>query len=419
MKSFKTILILFILICQIGNLHSQSDIPSELETNLVDEGFKNICVVSDSDELIVFAENFLYRSDIQSIAILLKQVYELSDGFDKLSIIILESTIPILYLSAQTDDLNTFFESDSNNVSISEIVEISYNVDKYRDKIIFKDRVNSSRFFSDIIVHPDIGFQLGNYENPFRFQLNLKSGIYTSFWRGQELGVNLNIPLLERKFVDKFNYFRAETVTFNQFFKISNAVFGRFSVGMFTNQRYGFDFESSAWLLNGKVMLNANIAYTGYMAYLKTGTPGIYTDIYSTNVLEKGDLNYIQYFGNIEYRFSKYDLGLKLGYGEYLYHNRGFSVEMMRNFNEFIIGFRGVTGDTGNSLEAHLIIPLIPNKYLKAQKLRVRMANYYDYYHPIGSAYYRSFSSGNSIERMLWDLNPQFIKNNLDKFIRE
>ena len=393
-----------------GSLNNNT---SELSKALIKEGFKNIQITEQNNNLFVSFENNVYRFETKAISKAINIIINHSQFYNNIILVVNKLQIPIVTIKIAVEDLMNF---KNNKISKNDFYNnLSISFSSADDAKIFKNTTKNNKSILDIdfVIKPKIGFQLGNTDYPFRYQFRLLPSIETSLWKGQKIIGQFNIPVFDRQYIDQYNYIRPNIISFEQNFRLSKGLFSKFTLGWFSKKRYGIDAELVQYLFNGKLLLRGNIGYTGYILYIKKGEEGLFNQEYSKPTVEFDKLNYIQYFANIEYRIEKYDLIFNVGYGKYLYENTAYTVNVERHFGEYILGFQAHFSKTGNNYGFHVSIPLWPEKYFRNKKIRVRTHKYINYSYLATRDYIDTYSLQSIINEGIRDVNPIYFKKKI------
>ncbi|MCF8371433.1 MAG: YjbH domain-containing protein [Bacteroidales bacterium] len=406
---------------------AQESYPSLIQT-LRNEGYRNIKVMSDEGNLIVAFENNVYRFEIEAIAKALSIVGNHCGTHTNIILLIQKLQVPIAEITVPVTQLKALQEKAISSEEFKNSLQIAYSGSKYWNKIRSFDSSNKSTFDLDFVVEPKIGFQLGNYDYPFRYQIRLLPAFETSLWKGQKFKAQMSVPIYSHH-VDTNKFVSPHIISFEQNIRLAKGLYSKLTAGWFTEKRYGLDAEIVKYFFDGRLNIRGNIGYTGYMlftgrrsfelydtAYVTADTTIVYNyKKYSRPTIEYGSLDYFQYFLNLEYRLSKYDMAINVGYGKYLFENKAYTIDIYRNFNEYILGFQAHFSETGNNYGFHISIPLWPEPYFKNKKIRIRPSKYINYSYLATRDYVNTYEAGNSIDEGIRELNPQMIKNYLTK----
>lgn len=424
--AFFVILLLHILATAMDACAQESD--SDLIKELQSEGYRNLKVLSNDGNLIVAFENNVYRFEIEAIAKALSIVGDHCGTHKNIVLLIQKLQVPIVQIIVPVGQLKALQEKKISSDDFKNSLQTAYSGSKYWDKIRSLDASNKSTFDLDFVVEPKIGFQLGNYDYPFRYQIRLLPALETSLWKGQKFTAQMSVPIYSHH-VDTHKFVSPHIISFEQNIRLTKGLYTKLSAGWFTEKRYGFDAEIVQYFFDGRLLMHGNIGYTGHMlftgrrsfelydtAYVNADTAIVYNfKKYSRPTIEYGSLDYFQYFVNLEYRISKYDLAINVGYGKYLYENKAYTIDIYRNFNEYILGFQAHFSETGNNYGFHISIPLWPDHYFKNKKIRIRPSKYINYSYLAARDYVNTYEAGDSMYEVIRELSPQMIKNYLTK----
>jgi hypothetical protein len=198
------------------------------------------------------------------------------------------------------------------------------------------------------------------------------------------------------------NTIRPGLVVLSQAFRLPHHFFTTVSAGYFTRDRYGLNGEVRKFFFNGRMGVGATLGYTGQMRLLD----GRFT--YS-------GMQVWTWFCDASWRFARYDLTLRAGYGGFIDRDRGWRVDVARQFGEVTIGFFAMqTGGLTNG-GFSFIVPLPPRRYGTKNHIRVRPASYVPWeYRAKGlPSAGRTFLTGSGTGELMFNLNPDDIRRQL------
>lgn len=386
---------------------------SEIKRSLANEGFLDVnCVFAEDSVLIVAFENDPYRFEVSAIQKAINLVYPYSRAAKTLVVIVNKLKIPMVQIVISVDDLQEFAAGLLSELEFKNKLQIGfeYSYAKFLDK---RARVNKSIGNVDVIIEPKVGLNLGSYDYPFRYFVNLNPGLKIHLWKGAYFAPKFNLPFFDFKLDLKYNTARPEDISLNQFFKLGKSMFVRVSGGLFAKRRYGVETEFGKYFYNGRLFVRTKVGYTGSAIYLKPGVSGITNDIYDEPTMEITPISYLSYKVNVSYRISKYDLAVDMGYGRYLNNHKALDVIVYRQFSEYLLGFRAIKSTNGDNYGFIIHIPLAPKKYIVNTKFNIKPSKYINYSYLATSDFVDSFEAGVSINDLILDINPEFLKNYL------
>ncbi|MEA3443768.1 MAG: YjbH domain-containing protein [Bacteroidota bacterium] len=391
------------------------DIQSKLAQDLRNEGFRNIQISNEGADLIVGLENNVYRFEADALTRAIKIIYKFAGTHKNIVLIAKKLQLPIITIKISVEKLNSFSSGAISEKEFSNSIQIDFSSSDEWKKLRQEKIFNKNTFDLDFVIEPKIGFQLGNYDYPLRYQFRLLPSIETSLWKGQKIIGQFSIPVFDRHYVDQYKYFRPNIISIEQNFRIRKGLYTKLTAGWFTEKRYGFDAELVQYLFDGRLLLRGNFGYTGYILYLKKGAKGLSERVYSKPTIEIDSPDYFQFFGNIEYRIEKYDLAINISYGKYLYENDAFLLNIYRNFNEYTLGFQAHFSETGHNFGFRIFVPLWPEKYFKNKNIRIRPSKYINYSYLATRDYIDTYRTSNVINEVIRELNPLFVKHFIAK----
>jgi hypothetical protein len=382
-----------VAIAAFGFSSDEDILVDKIKVGLVREGFENVAVVCKGDSIIVTYENRLYRHEIKAIRKVTAMVSSVVKEETNITLVPQNRRIPLaaVFMSAGSD-----FRPD---------VYALLDTDSIWEEIKGIQKVNSSFYKFDIVIHPQFKALFGEFIDPIQSQVNVAPELRTTIWRGTSLSAQLIIPLQsDPGFGEEGDSWRPGLLTLNQAFRLPHDFFISGTIGYFTRNRYGTDLEVRKYFLNGRCSIGANVGYTGYAIYLRGGW------YYSS-------IDLLTAFLDAEYRFPSFDLSLRATYGEFLYRDKGWRVDVLRQFGEVDIGFFALSTTEGSNGGFRFSIPLFPPKYLRTRRFRISPAKEFSWeyrykgYKTIGYRY----ETGHSIDSFVKKLNSDYIEKQINE----
>jgi hypothetical protein len=251
------------------------------------------------------------------------------------------------------------------------------------------------------VIYPQIKLQLGNFDDPFESQFNIAPAVEISFLRGMNLMAQVIIPL-QNDFGTAGNSVRPGIISLSQIIRFPKNFFWMVSAGYFTRNRYGFNGEVRKFLMNGKIALGFTGGITGYAALIDK--QWAYTGI-----------DRFTWFADASYRWAKFDLTLKAGYGGFIDGKTGWRVDVSRQFREVSIGFFALETDGFLNGGFNFSIPLPPRRYGTKHVARIRPESYFSWeYRAKGlSESGRFFSTGSDLTKVFQQINPDYMQKQI------
>ena len=399
LKYLKHIILFFSLILLLQIQQTKAAEFENLYRWMKDSGFENIQINELNDTLILSYENRIFRHEAEAIAHLIKNI----PIPRKSTLIILPKylNIPMLQLKLDINDLEQF---QLKTISLLDFVnKIVYRMgtDHYKQKTKLK---NASLFKADVFIEPKLSMQLGNYDRPIQALIEMAPTLQIQLGKGLQLNTQFLIPLYNNLRSMEDVSLRSGILNISQNLRLPDDFFITASAGIFTYDRLGVDLKTKKYFLNGRLGLSTQMSYTTWTEF--------------THELNNRYFDKDNYFiGRIgaEYRYARYDLLIGASYGSFLYQDKGWRFDLYRQFNELIIGFVGIKTADDYNAGFYLSFPLLPMKYKKLRKIRIRPSHSFNWgYNFRGQTYAgKNYSTGNNIINKSREFNPYYIKNQL------
>jgi len=412
--TYKKILIALIIL--FSSLLGGGDglLESTLTRALVDRNFENVAVTTNDKEVIITYENRIYRSEIEAIGIIFAVVNDLSvKSFANLVLIPQNRKIPIAVISVMCGDLHAWLEKEIKGEEFSDKINVSFDTDEYSRLLKGIKRVNNSSYQFDYVIAPKFAAELDEYGDPVKLQIGLAPRLETSFGKGSLIKSEYIIPFVHRDFKvgDPVDPFRPGMININQTIRFPDNLFFSTTLGIFTQNRFGIDLEMRKYLFNGIMSLGSNFGFTGGARF--------YNKKYETSILED-----FTWFLDAEARIPQYNMSIAASYGQYIYKDKGFRIDISRQFGEVDIGFFFTS--TSNELLGKLkgggfnfSVPIFPSEYAEPGLARVRTDDYFSWEYDYNNFVYfhqKRYNTGNNIKSFIKRLQPDYIKREFSKY---
>lgn len=378
-----------------------------IRTEIINEGFENVIVSEIDNNLTVAFENRRFRSDSRAIVEVLWIVNKYVEN--ETVVLVLElRKIPVLMVEVDLYSFEAFDKGIISSVVFSESVKTSMDVDAILKKLNQFEKQNNSSFKADLVVIPEFKAQFGNYKDPLESQVNLIPELVTHLWKGASFSGQVVVPI-QNDLDAEGDMIRPGLITYNQLFRIKDEVLISLASGVFSNNRAGVDVDLKKYLLNGQVAFGARLGVTDYINFT-----GFQDKYYQDNVL-------LQAFMNVQYHNPDYDLIMKLSGGLFLYQDVGVRFDISRQFGEAAIGFFALSTNGELNGGFNFSIPLPPRKYTKLRSVRIRPSeSFYWGYRAKGFPQEGIiYGTGQSVDGMMNELNPDYVKHQIIRFIQE
>ncbi|MCP1382045.1 YjbH domain-containing protein [Runella salmonicolor] len=209
----------------------------------------------------------------------------------------------------------------------------------------------------DFWLQPVFWAKFGNFSKPVRSNTSvlLQSQVY--LWPGMALNWGILFPV-SNDLDNRPKMIRPAPVFLNQFYAKDNH-FVSASAGLFHNDQYGVNVQYRHTDFKSPWSYGLEVGLTG-MYYYPRG--GLY--------YEKMDK--LLLLADVEYRFSKLDLLLKVSGGQFLWGDKGGRFDFIRQYTNVEIGLFVVATQNGATAGFNFAIPIPPGKIVQTSKMRLR-----------------------------------------------
>jgi len=367
---------------------------NDIRNKLIKMGYENVSADFTNDTLYLCYENRVYRWEAIAMAEITKQtMLQLADN-KILCLICLKRGIPIISGIINKAIYQQYIKGEISKDEFSRTVHVSYGL------YPFKKGAGRNPSFNkfDLVVHPQIHAQFGNYSDPLESQVNVAPALNISLWPGMNLTAQVIIPL-QNDLEKAGDYVRPGLLTLNQTIRLPFNIFTTGTAGYFTRNRYGIDLETRKFTNNGKFSLGIRCGCTGEASVVD----GRWT-------YTEADL--LTWFADASYRYAGYDLTVKAGYGRFIDKDKGWRFDVYRQFGEISIGFYAIrSGDVLNG-GFNFSVPLPPRRYSTRHFIRIRPAGSFSWeYRGKGlPGEGKIYATENGINEYSNSLNPDYIK---------
>ncbi len=366
-------------------------------------GYENIRVSPRNDTLFIALENRVWRFEPRAAAEILKLVMPVARPGQVISLTLLRQGIPVTTLSVSRRQYDDLVAGRMPAASFADSVSVMLTGPGYRSSPGPEHPVNPSFNKFDVVVIPQLRMQFGNYDHPLEVQFNVAPAVRISFFKGSDFTAQVIFPVYNNLIGDpQGNTIRPGLVALSQTFRLPHRFFATVSAGYFTRDRYGLNGEVRKFFFNGKMAIGGTLGYTGQMRLLE----GRFT--YT-------DMNVLTWYCDASWRFARYDLTIRAGYGGFIDRDQGWRVDVSRQFGEVSIGFFAMrTGGVTNG-GFSFIVPLPPRRVGTKNHIRIRPAPYVPWeYRAKGlPSLGRIYSTGSGAGELLFNMNPDLIRRQL------
>lgn len=402
-KQLQLSFIAFFTILFLSNSANGQDVKDQL----LEEGFENVSVAEDSGTLRVAYENRTYRFEPRALASVLEIAgpYASENEFQSLSVLVRHQGLPFVTITTPVDSLNDMIIGELDYSSWRSSVSMTLDTTEAAERLSDEEVTNTTWFQPVFPVGLGMRYQLGNYNNPYRFAFDLEPGVRLPLGKGWMLSSTAAIPLYN-DFDDQTDI-RPIRATLTKQAVLDEGVLAGISGGLFSKNRVGIHGALQAFLYEEVLSLTLEAGYTTF------------TDLsgeVSRPQIE--DQNYAVYTATATYRWKPYDLDLSVQYGQYLYRDNGVTLRADRYFGEVEIGFFLSKTRLGENAGFQFSIPIFPSKYRNSGAVRVRPAERFPVtYRYRGNDYdARIYDTGITFREEVKEVYPSFILKEMQDY---
>ncbi|WP_044198472.1 YjbH domain-containing protein [Dyadobacter tibetensis] len=209
----------------------------------------------------------------------------------------------------------------------------------------------------DFYIQPYFTVNFGNFLKPVESNTSIALQTQLMLWPGMALHTGVLFPITN-DLDGRPRRVRPAPTYLNQFWT-QGKHFVSASLGFFANDQYGGNIQYRHANLAGAWSYGLEVGYTGFYYYPRGG---IYYDSPDQLLL----------LADISYRFKGPDLTVKLSGGQYMHQDKGFRVELIRQFTSVELGLYAIKTQNGSTVGFNFAVPIPPGKILQNKQLRLR-----------------------------------------------
>lgn len=378
---------------------------AQIAPQLIEFGFENIVENNTSDTYTLFYEDNLYRFPADGLYNLLT-ILEIENLKPKNTIVLLNKGIALLEVEFTKADFEKFKTKKIDAEDFVSQLKIHFTNKTYDSE----NALNKSYFKTDISLRFELDYTLGNFDNPIRQRLNIQPLLDTDLAKGVNFNAYYNIP----KFDEMGSVPREPQVgllKLSNDVKIDQSTFLNLNFGFFNYNRFGITMNYLKFLYEDALRFNLHSGLTRFGRLNK-------------DLLLYYDLNFdflFDAYGDLTYRWRKYDMDVTFRYGSFVNRDFGYSVLVRRFALQRFVGLFYKKTNFGTMVGFDFSIPIPIKKYNR--KWPVRLKTYDQFYLPYN---YRSDSEvahlyyqGDNVISQMTNYFPSIIKKGLINAIKK
>ena len=216
----------------------------------------------------------------------------------------------------------------------------------------------------DLVIYPDLFLENNTFDELYTYAINLNPAVEMALWKGGKMTAQVILPVATN-LSGEMKRIRPGIIALSQDVRFRHNIFGKMTVGNFTNNRYGAQLEIKYRTDNGRWELGGTAGSTGFSAV--TREDGWYM----------GRKQRINASLNASYYEPHLNLQFDLKAGRYIYGDYGVRGDCTRHFGEYAIGLYALCTDGEINGGFHFAIPLPGKKWSQKGFFRVKPADYF------------------------------------------
>ena len=300
--------------------HSVIDVMAEC-------GFENTRVSTSSNVLTVEYENRVYYREKDAVRLIITKIMELAPSVQTLILVSKRDDASVFQVAVSRDN----YLASMGHWDVVDSLEISQET-AIADSVSAGPKRNSSAGKVDIALRPELRALLGRYDDPFIYQFAISPELSTFLGKG--IGGHVQALFLLH---DELSYNRRRvslsSLALDYTYRSPAPIFANLGMGYFGDNRYGLSAEAFRFVWGNRLGIGGAAAWLGTMYYWDNTLH--YTKMWKWTAL-----------ANIHYRLPRWDVLFTTRFGQFLFRDRGISIEMTRFFhNTGITVFAAKTND--------------------------------------------------------------------------
>ena len=339
-------------------------IGAQVTKELKAVGMENIQCVQTAEVTTVSFENNVYRSTYSGVG---KAVEACLKGHAEGSVqlVVLENRTPRLCISLPDSLTMAYRNGEVSLLQVYERMGISVDTDKAMEALKGAEKTEASSAWKvDVVVYPDLFLENNTFDELYTYAVNLNPALEMNLWKGAKLMAQVVLPIATN-LSGEMSRVRPGIITLSQLMRFKHNFFAKLSVGNFTDNRYGAQWDMKYRTDNGRWELGATVGSTGFSAV--TREEGWYI----------GRKQRVNASLNASFYEPRTNLQFDLKAGRYIYGDFGVRGDCTRHFGEYAIGLYALCTDGEVNGGFHFAIPLPGKKWSRKGAFRVKPADYF------------------------------------------
>ncbi len=327
-------------------------------------GMENIQCAQTPETTTVSFENNVYRSTYSGVGKAVDACLK-SHTKGNLQLVVLENRMPRLCVSLPDTLTEAYRNGEIGLQQVYERMGISVDTDKAMEALKDAGKEEaSSAWKMDLVVYPGLFLENNTFAELYTYAVNLNPAVEMDLWKGGKVTAQVVFPIATN-LGGEMKKIRPGIIALSQDVRFRHNLFGKVTVGNFTNNRIGAQVEMKYRSDNGRLELGALLGSTGFSAV--TAEDGWYI---GTRQRFNAAVTASLYEPHTNIQFD-------LKASRYVYGDYGVRGDCTRHFGEYAIGLYGIYTNGEINGGFHFAIPLPGKKWSRKGFLRVKPADYF------------------------------------------
>lgn len=286
---------------------------------LVEAGFANVRAVETPEFTAFTVENDYYKLPAEGFA----RAVQILEGAG------LDGTKPIKLIgtSYKVPEVTVSYDPETGGWRTTKRLDASW------DAVRRQPMMNNSSWKTDITVYPVLSLTNLIITQVYQSLWELKPALEINLWPGARFSYQLVIPVFTDFFENRYHLVHPGIISFSQRFRDPwhLNVLGKFTVGQFTNNRFGAALEAAYWFPNERFWVDTQLGLVSEATYVGFKWMFMWEP---------------QFFWNIagNYYNAALNTQFTLRAQRFLFGDYGLKFEMIRHFRRCSIGFYAERG---------------------------------------------------------------------------
>ena len=323
MRKFRKILLAALLpaLASLTSAAQSSLRTEEVAQRLVEEGFANVRAAESEDYTVFALENDLYKIPGEGFARATEIIREAGLGLNK--------PVKLIGLNFNVPEVTITYDPASDRWRTTRRLDESW------DLVRKQPRMNSSFGKVDIVVYPQVSLMNLIITQVYQSLWQISPAVEVSLWPGAKLSYQVQIPVINDGYGMLEDRIHAGMITLSQRFRDPWGlnVFGKVTLGRFSNKRYGAALEAAFYFPNERFWVDTKLGVVDLC------------DAYGMVLVPNATLDF-RFCWNIaaNYYWPMLQTQFILRAERFLIGDMGVKYEMIRHFRRCSVGFYAMKG---------------------------------------------------------------------------